>query len=547
MRFKLDPLSPTGISPEQPVKVVQSSSFAMKGADGANGVGVPTGGTTAQVLAKKTDADYDTEWVAQTGEGGVGSVGATGATGPTGPTGLQGAAGATGATGPQGIQGDQGIAGPTGATGPQGIPGSNGSNGANGATGATGPQGTAGTTGATGATGPSGSAGGTGATGSTGPQGTTGATGSAGPNTVTTSTSTTLTGLLKGDAASVSAVAAPSGTVVGTTDTQALSNKDLTSGTNTFPTFNQSTTGSAATLTTPRAIYGNNFNGSAALTQVIASTYGGTGNGFTKFTGPTTSEKTFTLPNATSTILTSNAAVTVAQGGTGRATGTTAYALVATGTTATGAQQTLANGATTEILVGGGASALPVWTTATGTGEPVRASSPTLTEPLVTGSASAPSTPETGLGKFAGGGTTNVRPKWINESGVVETIGTSHTQQIGAVARQDNTTNSTVNAARMETGWGVMAISTAANGWQETVTFGTAFTTTPIVTISPGGDAVTASGTAYGTGGNNIVGAWSAKAMTPTTTNFIARLNTSSGANAGANGYVWYQWVAVGS
>jgi len=70
-----------------------------------------------------------------------------------------------------------------------------------------------------------------------------------------------------------------------------------------FPTLNQSTTGSAATLTTPRAIYGNNFDGSAALTQIIASTYGGTGNGFTKFTGPTTSEKTFTLPNSSETLL----------------------------------------------------------------------------------------------------------------------------------------------------------------------------------------------------------------------------------------------------
>jgi hypothetical protein len=70
-----------------------------------------------------------------------------------------------------------------------------------------------------------------------------------------------------------------------------------------FPTLNQSTTGSAATLTTPRAIYGNNFDGSAALTQVIASTYGGTGNGFTKFSGPTTAERTFTLPNASSTLL----------------------------------------------------------------------------------------------------------------------------------------------------------------------------------------------------------------------------------------------------
>jgi hypothetical protein len=75
--------------------------------------------------------------------------------------------------------------------------------------------------------------------------------------------------------------------------------------------------------------------------------------------------------------------VPVTQGGTGRVTGTTAYSLVATGPTATGAQQTLANGATTEVLVGGGASALPVWTTATGSGAPVRATSPTLVTPAL--------------------------------------------------------------------------------------------------------------------------------------------------------------------
>lgn len=74
----------------------------------------------------------------------------------------------------------------------------------------------------------------------------------------------------------------------------------------------------------------------------------------------------------------------VTNGGTGRATGTTAYALIATGTTATGAQQSLAAGATTEILVGGGASALPVWTTATGSGSPVRATAPTITSPIIT-------------------------------------------------------------------------------------------------------------------------------------------------------------------
>ena len=76
-----------------------------------------------------------------------------------------------------------------------------------------------------------------------------------------------------------------------------------------------------------------------------------------------TSDKTITLPNTTGTVYVSSGTdVSVVDGGTGRSTGTTAYALVATGTTATGAQQTLAQGTTSQILVGGGA-ALPAWGT----------------------------------------------------------------------------------------------------------------------------------------------------------------------------------------
>ena len=99
-------------------------------------------------------------------------------------------------------------------------------------------------------------------------------------------------------------------------------------------TINVNTSGSAATLTTPRAIYGNNFDGSAAITAIIASTYGGTGNGFTKFSGPTTAEKTFTLPDASAAILTDNAAVTVPQGGTGDTSFTANYLVKGNGASA---------------------------------------------------------------------------------------------------------------------------------------------------------------------------------------------------------------------
>ena len=90
--------------------------------------------------------------------------------------------------------------------------------------------------------------------------------------------------------------------------------------------------GTATKLAASKNIYGNAFDGTADLTAVIASTFGGTGNGFTKFTGPTTSEKTFTLPDASTTILTTNALVTVAQGGTGASTATQNYIFAGPGT-----------------------------------------------------------------------------------------------------------------------------------------------------------------------------------------------------------------------
>jgi len=57
----------------------------------------------------------------------------------------------------------------------------------------------------------------------------------------------------------------------------------------------------------------------------------------------------------------------------------------------------LAVGATTEILVGGGAGVVPVWTTVTGTGAPVRATSPTLVTPALGTPASGVLTNCTGL------------------------------------------------------------------------------------------------------------------------------------------------------
>jgi len=111
--------------------------------------------------------------------------------------------------------------------------------------------------------------------------------------------------------------------------------RTLTAPTNvTFPAsgtlINSTDTAAKATiLATTRAIYGNNFDGSAPLSGIIASTYGGTGNGFAKFSGPTSTEKTFTLPDATATLLYSGGALGTPSSGvltscTGTAAGLTA-------------------------------------------------------------------------------------------------------------------------------------------------------------------------------------------------------------------------------
>jgi hypothetical protein len=127
-----------------------------------------------------------------------------------------------------------------------------------------------------------------------------------------------LTGVPNGALANSSLTIGSTNIALGATSTVLAG---LTSVTST--TFIGALTGNASTATalaTARSIYGNNFDGTANLAQIIASTYGGTGNGFTKFTGPAATEKTFTLPNANATILTDNAAVTIAQGGTGATT-----------------------------------------------------------------------------------------------------------------------------------------------------------------------------------------------------------------------------------
>ena len=116
------------------------------GPQGPAGPGVAAGGTTGQVLAKKSNTNYDTEWINPTsggtvsvnvGETTTGEPGTNASVtnsgdetnvvlnftiprGKTGPQGPQGKPGADGKTGPQGPQGKPGADGKTGPQGPAG-------------------------------------------------------------------------------------------------------------------------------------------------------------------------------------------------------------------------------------------------------------------------------------------------------------------------------------------------------------------------------------------------------------------------------------------
>lgn len=102
---------------------------------------------------------------------------------------------------------------------------------------------------------------------------------------------------------------------------------------------------------------------SANITGILPGANGGTNNGFMDFTGPATSLKTFTLPNASATILTTNAAVTVAQGGTGLTSGTSGgIPYFSSSTTIASSAALTAN----LPVIGGGAGAAPTVGTRSG-------------------------------------------------------------------------------------------------------------------------------------------------------------------------------------
>jgi len=262
----------------------------------------------------------------------------------------------------------------------------------------------------------------------------------------TSGTTTVLSGATAGT--SVLTLPVATDTLVGKTTTDTLTNKTLTSpviasivntGTLTLPTSTDTLVGRATTdtltnktLTSPTLtapVLGIPSSGTltsctglpltTGVTGTLPIANGGTGTTSTTFTNLTTNV-TGTLP--------------VTNGGTGVATLTTAYGVLAAGTTATGALQNIGTGTSAQVLTSNGAGALPTFQTAS--------SGVTITDDTTTATALYPTFTSATSGTISAAKVTSTKLTFVPSTGSLNapqvaasngifvnnmTIGTSYT------------------------------------------------------------------------------------------------------------------------
>jgi len=110
--------------------------------------------------------------------------------------------------------------------------------------------------------------------------------------------------------------------------------------------------------------------------------------------------------------------------------------------------------------------------------------------------------------------------------------------------RQNNTSN-TVTNPRIETGWVAIPVSSTTPNATIVITFGSAFTSVPIVLATFGGDTAGASST-LGAGGANVQAA-AAMARTVSTTGATLTAGTfNSSFNWTSGNTVYIHWIAIG-
>lgn len=217
------------------------------------------------------------------------------------------------------------------------------------------------------------------------------------------------------------------------------------------------------------------------VSGILLGANGGTNNGFFEVSGPATSLKTFTFPNASATVLTTNDLVTVAQGGTGVGTltglaygnGTSAF------TAATAAQvvsvigSTAVTNATNATNIGitddtsTNATMYPTWVTTTTGNLPAKTSSTKLSFNPSTGTLAAT--------VFSGAGT--------GLTGTASSLSIGGNAATATTATTATTANAVANALTIGTGL--------------TLSSGTTFNGSAAVTVNATGSTINSQTGAY--------------------------------------------------
>lgn len=237
----------------------------------------------------------------------------------------------------------------------------------------------------------------------------------------------------------------------------------------------------APVLGTPTSGVATNLTGlplTTGVTGILPGANGGTANGFFAVSGPTTSLKTMTFPDASATVLTSASAVTVAQGGTGLTTLTANNVILGNGTST---PSFVAPGTSGNVLTSNGTT----WTSAAAGG----------------------SSPLTTKGDLYGFTTVNARVP-IGTNGARLTADSGSSSGLSWLLPATNT------VATSETTTSASYTDLATSGPAVTVTIGASGTAMVIITAkitAPGSTAITAM--SFAVSGASTVSASDAKAL----------------------------------
>lgn len=116
--------------------------------------------------------------------------------------------------------------------------------------------------------------------------------------------------------------------------------------------------------------------------------------------------------------------------------------------------------------------------------------------------------------------------------------------KLAAFNRQNNTTNTTTSAPKIQYGWGFITPGVASFS-TEPVTFADEFTSAPIVFITDAGLLSGSDPTAIGDL-NSFKGKNTVASQDVTTTGFTASISTGDATNYSAGERIGYAWIAIG-